>query len=228
MPRKKSNIHYIYKTTCKVTGRYYIGMHSTCNLEDGYMGSGKRLRYSIRKHGKENHVKEILEFFESRELLVKREREIVTSDLIKDSLCMNIKEGGYGGLKGLSEKLIKKISRAGNEKLRELRLTDKEWSEIDSKKRTNNMKKQYVEGTRKRLFGNKSNTGRKHSENHKNKIGRTNAIKQLGSKNSQYGTCWITKEGVNKKIKKEDLDKWISEGWVKGRDRTKEIWKNRK
>ena len=52
--RKVKNIHYIYKTTCNITGRWYVGMHSTSNENDGYMGSGKRLRYSIRKYGKEN------------------------------------------------------------------------------------------------------------------------------------------------------------------------------
>ena len=52
MGRKKPHIHYIYKTTCNITNKYYIGMHSTSNLEDGYLGSGKRLRYSIRKYGK--------------------------------------------------------------------------------------------------------------------------------------------------------------------------------
>lgn len=46
--------HYIYKTTCTITSKFYIGMHSTDNLEDGYVGSGKRLWYSINKHGKEN------------------------------------------------------------------------------------------------------------------------------------------------------------------------------
>jgi hypothetical protein len=37
------------------------------------------------------------------------------------------------------------------------------------------------------------------------------------TKNSQFGTCWITKDGVNKKIKKEELNSWIEQGWCKGR-----------
>jgi hypothetical protein len=39
----------------------------------------------------------------------------------------------------------------------------------------------------------------------------------VGKENSQYGTCWITKNGTNKKIKKEEIDKWYKIGWVKGR-----------
>ena len=34
-------------------------MHSTNNLNDGYLGSGKRLRYSIQKYGVDSHIKEI-------------------------------------------------------------------------------------------------------------------------------------------------------------------------
>ena len=97
MARKEKNIHYIYKTTCDVTGKWYVGMHSTNNLEDGYLGSGDRLRYSIRKYGKDKHTKEILEYLDSREELAKREREIVNKELIKEYLCMNLVVGGEGG-----------------------------------------------------------------------------------------------------------------------------------
>ena len=38
-----------------------------------------------------------------------------------------------------------------------------------------------------------------------------------GEKNPSFGTCWITKDGNNKKIKKEDLETYVNEGWVKGR-----------
>ena len=38
-----------------------------------------------------------------------------------------------------------------------------------------------------------------------------------GKSNSQYGSCWATKEGVNKKIKKEELGTFISDGWEQGR-----------
>lgn len=41
--------------------------------------------------------------------------------------------------------------------------------------------------------------------------------KGLGELNSQFGTCWITKDNNNKKIKKEELDKYLSDGWIKGR-----------
>lgn len=93
--RKKH--HVIYKTTCLITGRYYIGMHSTDNLDDGYKGSGKRLWQSIKRHGLEQHQCEIIEHLPSREALRAREAELITEDLIDDPLCMNIALGGGGG-----------------------------------------------------------------------------------------------------------------------------------
>jgi hypothetical protein len=48
-------------------------LHSTNNLEDGYIGSGDRLKSSVRHYGKKNHKLEILEFHDSRDLVMQRE-----------------------------------------------------------------------------------------------------------------------------------------------------------
>jgi hypothetical protein len=38
-----------------------------------------------------------------------------------------------------------------------------------------------------------------------------------GERNSQFGTCWITRNGENKKVKKSRLKEWLEQGWVTGR-----------
>lgn len=88
--------HIIYKTTCLVTGKWYIGMHSTDDLGDGYMGSGQQLRRSVKKYGKECHKTEVLEYLPDREALWKREEELITKKLMEDELCMNLATGGQG------------------------------------------------------------------------------------------------------------------------------------
>ena len=61
--RKEAKYNYLYKTTCSLTKRFYYGMHSTDKLEDGYLGSGRKLKRSIKLHSKEKHNKEISVFF---------------------------------------------------------------------------------------------------------------------------------------------------------------------
>jgi hypothetical protein len=60
-------------------------------------------------------------------------------------------------------------------------------------------------------------TNKKHTIETKEKIGIKNSISQKGEKNSQYGTCWITNGLANKKIKKEELENYLFNGWEKGR-----------
>jgi hypothetical protein len=102
MPRKPYKYHYIYKTTNIVNSKFYVGMHSTDNLGDGYLGSGTVLARSIRKYGRENFIKEILEYFPDRESLRKREAEIVNEKFVNDKMCMNVKVGGEKGNFGSS------------------------------------------------------------------------------------------------------------------------------
>jgi hypothetical protein len=204
--RREKKYHYIYKTTCKVTGKFYIGMHSTDNLEDGYIGSGKRLWHSIRKHGIENHEREILEFLPNRSSLKSREKEIVNEQFLEDPMCMNLMIGGGGGFVS-HEVQFKRSSMGGKaswEKNRDHHLS---------------LVKKGGETTKSRKVGffsenNKRNTGQHHSEETKQKIGKANSEKQTGKGNSQYGTCWITNGIENKKIKKTDD---LPIGWSYGR-----------
>lgn len=211
MARKQKKYHYIYKTTCNVTGKYYIGMHSTDNLEDGYMGSGKRLWFSLNYHGKENHTKEILEFCEGREELKEREAEIVNEQLLNEDLCMNLMTGGQGGFSG--EEHMMKFVRAGGEAFTKKLEEDEEFREKRRIHCSNNMKKNIREGKIKPYDW----TGRKHTDKAKVNMSKAKSGKGLGKNNSQYGTCWVTKDGNNKKIKKEEFNTFISQGWEKGR-----------
>ena len=69
--------HYIYKITNLINGKIYIGQHTTSNLDDGYMGSGKILMRAIKKYGVENFRKEIQGFYEDIDELNYMERLFV-------------------------------------------------------------------------------------------------------------------------------------------------------
>jgi hypothetical protein len=145
--RKQKKYHFIYKTTNLLSGKYYIGMHSTDSLEDGYLGSGRRLRYSINKYGKQNHKREIIEFCKSRKELKSREIEIVNLNEIAKKDCINIRVGGgsegnghfHGGYK-LSDETREKMSKT-RKGIVQYEMTD----EI-RKKISNTLKKNYQNG----------------------------------------------------------------------------------
>jgi len=86
--------HYLYQTKNAITGEYYMGIHSTDDISDGYLGSGQKLLRSIKIHGKEVFSKDIIEIFDSRAFAVRREKEVVTKNLLSDPLCLNSQAGG--------------------------------------------------------------------------------------------------------------------------------------
>lgn len=92
--KKQYKYHYFYKITNLLNEHYYYGIHSTNDLNDGYMGSGSRLKYAFNKYGVENFKKEILKYFDTREELANYESEIVGENLIHDLNCYNISYGG--------------------------------------------------------------------------------------------------------------------------------------
>lgn len=255
MAKKKYN--YFYQIKNKLNGKFYYGIHSTDDLDDGYMGSGARLRMCYKINGIENFEKEILKFFNTREEASKYEAEIVTEELVNDKNCYNIRTGGDYGLnigsvlyrdksgmfhrfkynddeinkdeyvpfsKGMviaKKKDESNFYRVDFEEFHTKRNlyetpTDGLVTATDGTKffKINKNDKRLIDGSLKLIW-----SDRKHNEATKEKMSKTHKMNgdQIGIKNSQYGTCWITNGDKNMKIKKEDLTKYISEGWYKGR-----------
>lgn len=57
----------IYKITNLINGKMYIGKHKTKVLDDGYLGSGTKLKNDIIKFGENNFRKEWLMFCEDED-----------------------------------------------------------------------------------------------------------------------------------------------------------------
>ena len=205
MPRKSKTYHYIYKTTCLMTGRFYVGMHSTDNLEDGYLGSGKRLGHSRKKYGDDQHIKVILEMLPTREALKLREKELVNSEMLMNSLCMNLQEGGGGGFAGESHRQ----AFINSSRTAHLRGTEKA-RQIASK----SLETRKQRGTI--VFPHFDWTGRKHSDETISKQSIAMKGRYDGENNPSFGTCWVT-NGSAIKINKEQLDEYLSNGYKRGR-----------
>ncbi len=201
----KRKFHFIYKTTCLVTGRWYIGMHSTDLLEDGYLGSGKRLWYSIKKYGEENHSREIVEFCSDRKSLAAREKDIVNEDMLKEEQCMNLKVGGDGGGGFWNKEHLNKMSIAGNRSAAKRKRSSEVFSQVVSR----------LHGEGKYQYDNFK--GKVHSEETKAKMRESHKGLQNGEKNSQFGKCWMTDGKISKSVKPSDVDELLLLGWSKGR-----------
>jgi hypothetical protein len=61
------------------------------------MGSGKLLKAAIKKYGRENFKKEILESFDNEESMILKEQELVTTEFVLNENNYNIMPGGKFG-----------------------------------------------------------------------------------------------------------------------------------
>jgi len=86
--------YIIYKITNLNTNHYYIGMHSTSRIDDGYMGSGILIKKAIKHHGIENFKKEVLLFCKNKKDMSIQERKIINKDIVKDPNSYNLITGG--------------------------------------------------------------------------------------------------------------------------------------
>ena len=179
--------HLVYKTTCTETGKWYIGLHSTDIIDDGYLGSGMRLTRSVKKYGALAHHREILFMGATRKEASNKEAELLSEDVRTDPMCMNLGPGGLGATDrpATSAETAKKLSDASKKYVR-----TKEWYEkVVATRRANGG---YAKSEEERSKIRKALTGKTLTEEHKKRISEGG----LGQKRSEE-TC----KNISKSLK---------------------------
>lgn len=202
-----------------INGMIYVGQHMTNDLNDGYLGSGRSIRAAISEFGKQNFKKDILHICKSFEEMDSLERQIVNEDFVARSDTYNNVVGGYRS--GLDHKISRELNRRGRtaadsvilEKYGVANAGQTARARIRSsevaKQRMKNKDDPFL------LAGRTSFLGKAHSSESKRKMSETQKERLKDpTKNSQFGTMWITDGTENRKIKKTDT---VPEGWSKGR-----------
>ncbi len=208
----------VYKTTNLVNGKIYVGIHdeNSC-VKEFYFGSGNLLKKAIKKYGKENFSREILFEYETLESAIEKEIEIVNEDFIKRKDTYNITIGGCkppNSKEWWTDEHREKISnrmkgnsyRKGKKDSEETRLKKSlsmsKSETIGRWERTEEYRKYQSERMTKFLNTEKNpmNNIESREKVSKSKIGRKKMVSPCG--------------GFYKMIKKEEIDFYLSVGWV--------------
>ena len=220
--------YYLYKITNLTNNRFYIGVHKTKNLNDGYMGSGKVIKQAIEKYGIENFKKEILETFSNTESMLKKEKEIVNEDFLSRNDVYNLKKGGDGGFEYITKNKLNLTPEALKKRAYSISLSHKNKPRKYVKVKHTDKTKKLLSEKRKQFYENggehpKGMLGKKHKEETKIHVSEILKLKScmIGKKGLEHpvgGTKWYN-NGINH-IRAEN---YPGLGWIEGR-----IFKERK
>lgn len=218
----EKEFNYVYITTNLINGKQYVGDHSTNNLDDKYIGSGRRLLPSIKKYGRNNFKKEILEFFPTKQEAFDLQEKYINEYNTLVPNGYNISPKGGHNVKGcFSEESKIKMSKTktghkhSEETKEKIRLSSlgKKMSDESKQKMGNIHKGVKTWNTGKTLS---KEIKQKMSESHKGKSpwnkGKTLSDEHK-EKISQQGKIWITNDNDNKMC----FPNCIPIGWKKGR-----------
>ena len=108
---KISRNHYVYRTTSRESGKFYIGKRS-CHVpieRDPYLGSGVWVKCATAAGV--HLMKEVLVVCATEELAYSVERFLVERARRSDPLCMNLAEGGLGLTSAVAREIMNRPDR---------------------------------------------------------------------------------------------------------------------
>jgi group I intron endonuclease len=104
----------IYKTTNLINGKIYIGQNQT--EDSSYLGSGKLIKRAIKKNGRNNFKREVIEICNIKEELDRQEKYWIEKLQSRNpDIGYNLHEGGEGGNRNkveLSQATKNKMSKS--------------------------------------------------------------------------------------------------------------------
>jgi|AntAceMinimDraft_18_1070375.scaffolds.fasta_scaffold03807_15 group I intron endonuclease len=209
---KKFN--FVYITTNVINGKQYVGDHSTNNINDSYLGSGRPyFERAKEKYGRENFKREILESFDTKQEAFDAQKKYINKFNTLVPNGYNLSPTGGLHVKGCfypnkkhSEETKRKMSIAKKGK----KLSEQHIKNLKGK---NKGKKHSLEQNiihNKKISGkNNFMYGKKHSEETKRKMSESNK----GQKRS---------EETKKRLSESHKGKIT---WMKGKKHTEETKK---
>jgi len=164
---------YVYKITNKINGKFYIGIRSeSIRKSNSYFGGGKLIKNAIKKYGKENFTKEVLqEVDDIEELKNAEERWISFFGFPTNELMYNV-TGGREGAKGYKHTKKTKDKMSKN--------SSKYWKNKKFSEKTKNKISNAMRGNKNHFYG------KHHTEESKEKISINKTGKYTKEKCYQY------------------------------------------
>ena len=217
---------YVYLTTNCTNNHKYIGRHKSTSFDSTYKGSGKILVEALQKYGKDNFHVELIEWCSNEDELNARERYwIAYYNAAESDNFYNLSNGGqgFGGLSGersptKRQDVRKKMSENHADVSGEKNPNYGKTMSREQREKISQTKRRNADsvGCKNPMYG------RTHSDEVKQRLRELRksnpcSISKPGKDNPNYGTVHINNGIVSKRCKKEDLQKFISMGWHKGR-----------
>lgn len=161
----------IYQTTNIVNNKIYIGIHKTDDINDSYLGSGRRLIKAIKKYGKTNFIRDILFIYDNATDAFNKEIQLVDNSFLARKDVYNLVPGGMGYAAG--RKMSQKFKNRCRERmLGNTQLLGHKHSEITRKRMSISSRGKSKSLEHRRKLSESAKKKPKMSEETKNKISR--------------------------------------------------------